>query len=95
VGSGLCFEIGFDDDDHIQRVSKQLVPHQHLVGTGLDTVLHRRSFEVLIWDASIVEFVAIFSARAEFLLRPLIGKVQGGIAAQLGNQMQRSLANRL
>ncbi len=81
VSSGLGFEIGFDDDDHIQGVGKELVPHGHLIDTGLDTILHGRSFEVLVWDASIVEFVTIFSARAEFLLRPLIRKVQGGIAA--------------
>ena len=31
VGSGSRFEIGFEDDDHIQGVSKELVPHHHLV----------------------------------------------------------------
>ena len=47
--------------------------HHHLVDVGLDAMLHERSREVLVCDASIVELVAIFFARAELVLRPLIG----------------------
>ena len=87
MGLGLGFEIGLEDDDDVELVRKQLVPHGHLINSGLDIINDLGLFEIFIRDAIIVEFVTILSVGSPFLLGSLVGKVHSGVIAQFADQV--------
>ncbi|NJN99585.1 MAG: recombinase family protein [Anaerolineales bacterium] len=95
IGAGLSFEIEFVDDDHIELVGKEFVPHEHVIDVGLDTVQDSGFLKILVRDVGIVEFGSILFASPPFLLGAGIRKIERGISPQLGNQMERALADHL
>ena len=46
-GAGLGFEIEFVDDDYIELVGKEFVPHGHLINVGLDALQNGGFFKIL------------------------------------------------
>ena len=88
IGAGLGFEIEFVDDDHIEWVRKEFVPHGHVIEVGLDAVQDGGFFKILVRNMGIVEFSSILFAGAPFLLGAGIREIEGGVSPQLGNQME-------
>jgi hypothetical protein len=87
--------IGLDEDDDIQRLRELFMEQLRLVEPGLDLALYGGRDKVLHWEVVIRYFAAILATGAPPGIRAGVGKVQGGIAPQLGNEMQVALARHL
>src|SRR2546426_10167398 len=95
MGLGLRAQVGLDDDDDIQWVHELLVEQLRLVQTGLDVPFHGGLFEVLRWHVGIVHLAAILTPGPSPGIGAGVGEVQGGIAPQLGNEVQIALPRHL
>lgn len=61
-GQGL--QVGFMNDDHIQRNRELLVPHLGLVDVRSDAIFAGRLFEMLSGQVVIVNLLAILGIRS-------------------------------
>ena len=95
MGHFLRFEIGFDDDDNIEFVGDEFVPHGHLIDFGLDAIEESSLFEIFVGDMVIVEFGSILFVGAALFLFPLVGEIQRGIIASFGDEVHPTLAHPL
>ena len=92
---GLCTQVGLDEEDDIQRLCKLLMQQLGLVHVGLDMPFHGGLLEVLLWHVGIIHFSAILATWPSPAIGAGVGEVQGGITAQLGNQVQMTLPRHL
>jgi site-specific DNA recombinase len=95
VGASLGLPIGLDDDHDVELLAELLVQGDGLVNPGFDRAFGLGCFETGVRQVAIVEFGAVLAMRTMPLVRPVIEQVQGGVAAQLGNQLQARLADHL
>jgi len=95
VRPGLCAEVRFDDDHHVERPRKIGVQKLCLIDTGVNAIFYAGGLKILFWDVMVIHPVSVFAMRATALVRAVIRKAQGGIPTQLGDQVQSSLANHL
>ena len=84
-------EVGFDDNDNVKRLGKVLMQQDRLIGVGAYAVFDKAFLEILYRNMVVVDLVTVFSACALFILNPLIGKIERGIMAQFGDQVQATL----
>ena len=75
----LSFEIGFDDDDNIEFIGYEFMPHAHLIDVGLDAIEEGGLFEIFVGNTVIVEFGALFFVGSPRFLFSLVGEIQRGI----------------
>jgi len=92
---GLRTQVGLDEEDDIQRLGKLLVQQLGLVHVGLNMPFHRGLFEVFLWHVGVIHFTAILATWPSSDIGTGVGEVQGGITAQLGNQVQMTLPRHL
>ena len=50
----LSFEVGFDDDDNIEFIRYEFVPHGHLIDFGLDAIKQSGFFEIFVGNMIII-----------------------------------------
>ena len=92
--SGLVgLQIGFDDDDNMQHLSKLLMPERHLVYLGLDLFIHCDGLQVGRWYMVGIHLLTIFATWSTPTVRALIGKIERGILPQLREQMAAHLSD--
>ena len=95
MGAGTGFEIDFADDNHIEWVGKEFMPHGHLINAGLDAIQDSCLFAIGGRNVGIIKFGSIFLTRPALLLFPGIGEIEGGVTTYFGNQVQGALPHHL
>ena len=94
-GHFLGGEVGFDDDDNIEFIGDEFVPHGQLIDLGLDVIEQGHLFEIFVGNMVIIEFGPILFGGPPLFLDPIVGEIKGGIVAQFGDEMQGTLAHHL
>ena len=79
MGLGLRTQVGFDDDDDIQRLRELLVQQLRLVQTGLYRPFHSGLFEVLLWHVGVIHLPAILATWPPPAIGAGVGEVQRDI----------------
>ena len=69
--------------------------HFGLIDAGLDMTFNALFDQILLGNITVVDFLAIPSARASILLLAVVDEVQRGVTTQLGDQVQVTLPNHL
>lgn len=95
IGQGTRIEIGFGDDDYVERLGEIRMQHHGLIDAGLEVALHTLLNQILLRDMPVVDFLAILLARPFALLLAVVDEVQGSIIAQLGDELQAALPDHL
>ena len=95
VGHFLRVEVGFDNDDNIEFIGDEFVPHGHLIDFGLDALKQGSLFEIFVGDMLVIEFGSILFVCATLFLWPVVGKIEGRVIAQFGDEMKGALSNHL
>lgn len=94
-GHFLSVEVGFDNDDHIEFIGDEFVPQGHLIDVGVDAIQEGGLFKIFVGDMAIIQFGSIFFVGPPLFLWPVVGKVEGRVIAQFGDEMQTTLSNHL
>jgi hypothetical protein len=71
------------------------MPHNHLINVGLYPLFQGGSFERLLRQVGIVQFVTILFAWSRLVLETFIREIEGRVMTQFGNQMERTLSHHL
>ena len=94
-GKGASLEIGFGEDDHVERLSEIRMQHHRLIDAGTEIALGALLNQVLFRDVLVVDLLAILLARPFAFLLAVVDEVQGSIVAQLGDELQAALPDHL
>ncbi len=84
-GRGL--QVGFDEDDDMQRLRELLVPQFSLVKAGSDVAFHGCRFEILLWPVAIIHLAPLLAMGTPTGIGTIVGQVQSRIGAQFGDQL--------
>ena len=76
---GLGGQVGFDEDDHVERGWEIGMEELGLISAGPDTIFNASVLEILVWDGLVIHPVALFTVWATACIRPVVGKAQRGI----------------
>ena len=87
MGPGLGGEVCFDNDDDVEGNREILVEELSLVDAGLEAVFNAGTLQVLFVDVVIIQALSVFAMRATSRIGTLKRQAQGGIPAQLGDQV--------
>ena len=90
-----CLQVGFHDDGDIEQFREVPVPGLHLVDAGSDVLFNRLQFQVRLRQGFQRQPPAVFAPPALARILASIGEVQLGVMAQLGDEVQPRLCNRL
>src|SRR5262245_31296596 len=85
----------FDDDDHIQPLSKLLMPESHLVNLSLELLINGGEFQVGRRQMLVIHLLTILAAWAMPTVRAIIGQIERGIIPKLRDQMQAHLSDHM
>jgi hypothetical protein len=58
IGLGLCFQVGSEQNDHVQRVWKTFVEQLHLISAGLEVIYNLGLLQVLVRDLAHIHLLA-------------------------------------
>jgi hypothetical protein len=91
--SGVRLQMGFNDDDDVQRLANLLMKPWGLIPTGLDEACELGLLQVLVGHTAIAELVPICSLWPTSLVRAGVRQGQHRIAAPVGNTVQPALSH--
>lgn len=82
---GARLQVGFDNDDDVQRLAKLLMKQLGLIQAGLDVAFESGCLPVLVGNTAIVEFVPLCAMWPVTAVRACVRHVQSRVATQFGN----------